>query len=111
MVINVGRSPSSRALIDAMVTTLQTVFPSVHVMDIPYTLNTMVYATAQPTEMDDLIGNYLPSGLTLPPIRCCCMPSSRPFSTSSLSRSQPWFSLMTKPRWSGWSTGWCWNLC
>ena len=59
VVINVGRSPSSRALIDAMVTTLQTVFPSVHVMDIPYTLNTMVYATKQPTEMEDLIGNYL----------------------------------------------------
>ena len=59
VVINVGRSPSSRALIDAMVTTLQTVFPSVHVMDIPYTLNTMVYATKQPTEIEDLIGNYL----------------------------------------------------
>jgi spermidine synthase len=59
VVINVGRSPSSRALIDAMVTTLQTVFPSVHVMDIPNTLNTMVYATAQPTLMDDLIANYV----------------------------------------------------
>ena len=59
VVINVGRSPSSRALIDAMVTTLLTVFPSVHVMDIPYTLNTMVYATVQPTEMEDLIRNYL----------------------------------------------------
>lgn len=59
VVINVGRSPSSRALIDAMVTTLLTVFPSVHVMDIPYTLNTMVYATAQPTEIDDLVANYI----------------------------------------------------
>ncbi|MBN2046072.1 MAG: fused MFS/spermidine synthase [Anaerolineales bacterium] len=59
VVINVGRSPNSRALIDAMVTTLQTVFPSVHVMDIPYTLNTMVYATVQPTTIDDLLSNYV----------------------------------------------------
>jgi len=58
VVINVGRSPIDRSLIDAMVTTLQVVFPSVHVMDIPNTLNTMVYATVQPTEMSALIGNY-----------------------------------------------------
>jgi spermidine synthase len=59
VVINVGRAPEDRSLIDAMVTTLQTVFPSVHVMDIPYTLNTMVYATVSETGMDDFIQNYL----------------------------------------------------
>ena len=58
VVINVGRSPIDRSLIDAMVTTLQMVFPSVHVMDIPNTLNTMVYATVRPTEMSALIENY-----------------------------------------------------
>ena len=58
VVINVGRSPIDRSLIDAMVTTLQTVFPSVHVMDIPASLNTMVYATVQPTDIGDLINNY-----------------------------------------------------
>lgn len=59
LVINVGRSTSSRSLIDALSTTLLTVFPTVHVMDIPNTLNTMVYATVQPTNMDDLIANYV----------------------------------------------------
>ncbi len=58
LVINVGRSPSDRSLIDALVTTLSLVFPSIHVMDIPNTLNTMVYATVQPTTMDYLIANY-----------------------------------------------------
>jgi spermidine synthase len=58
VVINVGRSPIDRSLIDAMVTTLRTVFPSVNVMDIPASLNTMVYATVQPTNIDGLIENY-----------------------------------------------------
>ena len=59
VVINVGRAPNDRSLIDAMVTTLSAVFPSVHVMDLPYTLNTMVYATVKPTGMDALVGNFL----------------------------------------------------
>ena len=59
LVINVGRSVSDRSLIDALVTTLLTVFPSVHVMDIPNTLNTMVYATVQPTTVDTMVSNYI----------------------------------------------------
>jgi predicted membrane-bound spermidine synthase len=59
LVINVGRSTNDRALIDALATTLATVYPSVHIMDIPNTLNTMVYATVQPTSVDDLIANYI----------------------------------------------------
>lgn len=58
LVINVGRAPDDRSLIDALVTTLQTVFPSVHVMDIPNTLNSMVYATVQPTVIEDFVRNY-----------------------------------------------------
>ncbi len=58
LVINVGRAPNDRSLIDALVTTLQTVFPSVHVMDIPNTLNSMVYATVQPTLIEDFVRNY-----------------------------------------------------
>ncbi|MEJ2757842.1 MAG: hypothetical protein P8046_05095, partial [Anaerolineales bacterium] len=58
LVINVGRAPNDRSLIDALVTTLQTVFPSVHVMDIPNTLNSMVYATVQPTVIEDFVRNY-----------------------------------------------------
>jgi predicted membrane-bound spermidine synthase len=58
LVINVGRTPNDRRLIDALVTTLQTVFPSVHVMDIPDTLNSMVYATVAPTTYEDFVRNF-----------------------------------------------------
>jgi hypothetical protein len=58
LVINVGRSNNDRSLIDALVTTLAEVFPSIHVMDIPYTFNSMVYATMQTTTLDNLIKNY-----------------------------------------------------
>jgi len=58
LVINVGRSPSDRGLIDALVTTLLSVYPSVHIMDIPNTLNSMVYATVQPTTFEDLVKSY-----------------------------------------------------
>ena len=58
LVINVGRSPDNRSLIDALVSTLLEVYPSVHVMDIPYTFNSMVYATVQTTSMDGLAANF-----------------------------------------------------
>ncbi len=58
MVINVGRSPSDRRLIDDLVSTIQTVFPSVHVADVPYSFNTIVYATVQTTSFDNLRANY-----------------------------------------------------
>ncbi len=57
-VINVGRSYNDRSLIDALVTTMQTVFPSVHIMDIPGTFNTMVYASNQPTSFENLEANF-----------------------------------------------------
>jgi len=56
--INVGRSPSDRRLVDGMVGTLRSVFPSVYVMDVPYSFNTIVYATHQPTKIDNLYANY-----------------------------------------------------
>jgi predicted membrane-bound spermidine synthase len=58
LVINVGRAPDDRRLIDALVSTLAAVFPSVHVMDIPYTFNTMVYATVQETNFENLAANF-----------------------------------------------------
>ena len=59
MVINVGRSPTDRRLIDNLVSTIQTVFPSVYVMDVPNTFNSIVYATAQPTRIENLYANLL----------------------------------------------------
>lgn len=58
LAINVGRSPSDRRLVDGMVGTLHSVFPSVYVMDVPNSFNTIVYATLQPTTIDNLYANY-----------------------------------------------------
>jgi len=58
LVINIGRSPTDRTLVDHLVSTIQTVFPSVYVMDVPNSFNTIVYATAQPTELINLAVNY-----------------------------------------------------
>jgi spermidine synthase len=64
LVINVGRTPSDRRLIEAMAATLRAVFPSVHVMDVPDTFNSIVVATVQPTTADNLSANLaaLPPG-------------------------------------------------
>ncbi len=59
MAINVGRSPDNRRLVEALVGTIQTVFPSVYVMDIPDTFNTIIYATVQKTDIQNLYDNLL----------------------------------------------------
>jgi len=57
VVINVGRTPDDRRLVDGMVGTLASVFPSVHVVDVPATFNTIVYATMRPTDSGNLVAN------------------------------------------------------
>ncbi len=58
LVINVGRTPGDRRLIEALAGTLGAVFPSVHVVDVPNTgFNSMVYATLQPTDAGNLAAN------------------------------------------------------
>jgi spermidine synthase len=57
LVINVGRAPNDRRLIEAMAATLHAVFPSVHVMDVPDTFNSILVATVQPTTADNLAAN------------------------------------------------------
>jgi len=59
MVINVGRSPEDRRLIDGLVGTISQVFPSVFVMDVPDTLNSIIYATVQPTKIEFFYSNLL----------------------------------------------------
>lgn len=58
LAINVGRAPGDRSLINGLATTLATVFPSIHIMDIPGTLNSIVYASKQITNVDNLFDNY-----------------------------------------------------
>ena len=57
LAINVGRTPEDRRLIEALVGTIGAVFPSVHVVDVPGTFNTMVFATVQPTVPENLARN------------------------------------------------------
>ncbi|MFN8401391.1 MAG: fused MFS/spermidine synthase [Anaerolineales bacterium] len=59
LTLNVGSTPGDRRLIDGLATTMAQVFPSIHIMDIPGTLNTMIYATKQPTTMDAFLANTL----------------------------------------------------
>lgn len=59
LAINVGRSPTDRRLIDGLVGTMSTVFPSVYIMDVPNTFNSIIYATNQPTGIENLYGNWL----------------------------------------------------
>jgi spermidine synthase len=57
LVVNVGRSPTDRTLVDQIASTIQTVFPSVYIVDVPESFNTMIYATNQPTQFKNLSEN------------------------------------------------------
>lgn len=57
VVINVGRTPTDRSLIEAMTATMLEVFPTVHTMDVPGSLNTILVATRQPTTAENLAQN------------------------------------------------------
>lgn len=59
MAINVGRAPSDRRLIEALVGTIHSVFPSVYVMDLPNSFNSIVFATRQPTQVEYLQQNFI----------------------------------------------------
>ncbi len=54
LAINVGRAPHDRRLVEAVTATLNQVFPSVHAIDVPGALNTILVATVQPTTPDNL---------------------------------------------------------
>ena len=57
MVINVGRAPSDRQLVDALYSTITQVFPSVYISDLPLSFNTLIYATKAPTSVSNLAAN------------------------------------------------------
>jgi MFS family permease len=59
LVINVGRAPNDRRMIDGLASTLQTVFPSIFISDVPGTFNSMIYATNRPAEVTNIYTNYL----------------------------------------------------
>ena len=55
--INVGRTPEDYRIVEAMVATLEQVFPSTHVIDVYGSLNTVVVATVQHTVPENLQAN------------------------------------------------------
>ncbi len=57
LTLNVGSVPGDRRLIDGLATTMAAIFPSIHIMDIPGTLNTMIFATKQPTTRENFMAN------------------------------------------------------
>lgn len=57
LAINVGRTHTDRRLVEALSSTLLTVFPSVHVMDVPDTFNTILVATVKPSTSENLVDN------------------------------------------------------
>ena len=57
LVLNVGRVPDDEKLLSGLAATIQVVFPSVYIMDVPGTYNSMIYATVQPTRWQNLEEN------------------------------------------------------
>jgi spermidine synthase len=57
LVINVGRTPEDEKLLSGLTATIQSVFPSVYVMDVPGTYNSIIYATVQTTDAEYLEEN------------------------------------------------------
>jgi len=57
LIVNVGRTESDYRLVQAVVSTLRTVFPSTHVVPVPDSFNAIVVATVQPASADNLAQN------------------------------------------------------
>ncbi len=59
LTINSASVPGDRRLINGLATTMGTVFPSIYTMDIPGTLNTMIFATKQQTQVENFASNFV----------------------------------------------------
>ncbi len=58
MVINIGRAPDDRRLIDSLYATVSSIFPTLYVTDLSDSYNSVLFATKQPTTVQNLIDNY-----------------------------------------------------
>jgi spermidine synthase len=59
LTLNSASVPGDRRLINGLATTMATVFPSIYTVDIPGSLNTMIFATKEPTQPEDFAANLL----------------------------------------------------
>ncbi len=59
LTINSASVPGDRRLINGLATTMATIFPSIYTVDIPGSLNTMIFATKQKTMPENFAMNLL----------------------------------------------------
>jgi len=59
MVINVARIFEDRELLNTLYATIDSVFENTYIVDLPGTLNSMIFATKAPTHPDNLVANYI----------------------------------------------------
>ncbi len=57
LAINAASVPGDRRLINGLATTISELFPSIYIVDLPGSLNTIIFATLQPTQKDNLERN------------------------------------------------------
>jgi hypothetical protein len=55
--VNVGRTATDYRLVDALASTMAAVFPSIMLLDDPNYTNTVVYASTEPTTVEDVAHN------------------------------------------------------
>ena len=107
--INVGRAPNDRRLIDAMTATLLNVFPTVHAIDVPGSLNTILVATVQPTTPDTLRSKSGTASEDADPLLRAAVETA----VANLRPSAPATSSSptSVPRWKRSSIPWCCAIC
>jgi spermidine synthase len=59
LTINSASVPGDRRLINGLATTMATVFPSIYLVDVPGSLNTVIFATKQPTQPENFAANLM----------------------------------------------------
>ena len=59
LTINSASVPGDRRLINGLATTMGTIFPSIYTVDIPGSLNTMIFPTKKETKPEDFTANLL----------------------------------------------------
>jgi spermidine synthase len=58
LTINIGRSPLDRTLVNDLGTTIGEVFPTLFVVDLPGSFNTILFATKEPGSWENFYENY-----------------------------------------------------
>ncbi|MDQ2692889.1 MAG: fused MFS/spermidine synthase [Chloroflexota bacterium] len=59
LILNSASVPGDRRLINGLATTMGTIFPSIYTVEIPGSLNTVIFATKQPTTAENFATNLV----------------------------------------------------